>query len=228
VKASSVNGFDAFVASGMARGMMEHRYPVGIGKDFAGVVDAVGQDVDSFGVGDEVTGIMPPEIHVERGAYAEFIVVPAEGLVQPKPRSLSFEQAASVGLAALAAETAVAAANLSSGDVVLITGATGGVGSYAVQLVAGRGAHVIATGRPEDEDWMRSLGANEVIDYAGDVAAAVRAVRPEGIDALIDAVNRGDDHGTVAALVKDGGYVVSTTGSTDVEASAPAKSEERT
>jgi hypothetical protein len=53
-------------------------------------------------------------------------------------------------------------------------------------------------------------------------------VRPEGIDALIDAVNRGDDHGTVAALVKDGGYVVSTTGSTDVEASAPAKSEERT
>lgn len=146
-----------------------------------------------------------------------FIVVPAEGFIQPKPRSLSFEQAASVGLAALAAGTAVAAANLSSGDVVLITGATGGVGSYAVQLAAAQGAHVIATGRPEDEDWMRSLGASEVIDYAGDVAAAVRAVRPEGIDALIDAVNRGDDHGSVAALVKDGGYVVSTTGSADVE-----------
>jgi NADPH:quinone reductase-like Zn-dependent oxidoreductase len=217
VKASSVNGFDVFVASGMARGMMEHRYPVVLGKDFAGVVDAVGDGVDRFTVGDEVAGIMPPAMHVGDGAYAEFISVPAEGFIQPKPASLSFEQAASVGLAALAADVAITATNVSDGNVVLVTGATGGVGTYAVQLAAARGAHVIATGRPEDEEWIRSLGATEVLDYTGDVAAAVRAAHPEGIDALIDAVNRGDDHGAVAALVKEGGFVASTTGSADEE-----------
>lgn len=160
---------------------------------------------------------MPPAMHVGDGAYAEIIAVPAEGFIQPKPASLSFEQAASVGLAALAGDVAVAAANVSDGDVVLITGATGGVGTYAVQVAAARGARVIATGLPEDEDWIRSLGATEVVDYSEDVAEAVRATHPEGIDALIDAVNRGDDHGAVAALVKEGGFVVSTTGSADEE-----------
>jgi NADPH:quinone reductase-like Zn-dependent oxidoreductase len=217
VKASSVNGFDVFVASGMARAMMEHRYPVVIGKDFAGIVDALGEGVDRFAVGDDVMGITPPEMHVGRGAYAEYVAVPAQGFIERKPASLSFEQAASVGLAALTAEVALGAATVSEGDVVLITGATGGVGSYAVQVAAIRGARVIATGRPEDEEWVRSLGASEVIDYTGDVSAAVHASQPEGVDALIDAVNRGDEHGAVAALVKEGGYVVSTTGSADVD-----------
>jgi NADPH:quinone reductase len=215
VKASSVNGFDVFVASGMARGMMEHRYPVVVGKDFAGVVDAVGDGVERFSVGDEVTGIAPPEEHVGRGAYAEFIVVPATGFLEPKPSNLSFEQAASVGLAALTALVGVDAVGASDGKVVLVTGATGGVGSYAVQIAAARGATVIATSQPDDESWVRSLGASEAVDYRGDVAKAVRGSHPDGIDALIDAVNMGDAHNAVAGLVKDGGHVVSTTGSAD-------------
>jgi NADPH:quinone reductase-like Zn-dependent oxidoreductase len=215
VKASSVNGFDVFVASGMARGMMEHRYPVVVGKDFAGIVDAVGDGVERFSVGDEVAGIAPPEEHVGRGAYAEFIVVPATGFIEPKPSNLSFEQAASVGLAALTGLVAVDAVGASDGDVVLVTGATGGVGSYAVQIGAARGATVIATSLPDDESWIRSLGASEIVDYRGDVAKAVRASHPDGIDALIDAVNMGDAHNSVAGLVKGGGHVVSTTGSAD-------------
>ena len=71
--------------------------------------------------------------------------------------------------------------------------------------------------RPRSCVGIRSLGATEVVDYAGDIAAAVRASHPEGTDALIDAVNRGDDHGAVTTLVKDGGFVASTTGSADEE-----------
>jgi NADPH:quinone reductase-like Zn-dependent oxidoreductase len=92
------------------------------------------------------------------------------------------------------------------------------VGAYAVQIAAGRGATVIATSLPEDDAWVRSLGASEVVDYRDDVAAAVRASHPEGVDALVDAVNRGDAHGAVADLVKNGGHVVSTTGSADADA----------
>ena len=217
VKASSVNGFDVFVASGMARGMMEHHYPVVVGKDYAGVVDAAGEGVDRFAVGDEVAGIVPPEPHLGRGAYAEFVVVPAEGYVEPKPATLSFEQAASVGLAALTALVAVEAAGASDGSVVLVAGATGGVGVYAVQIAAAQGATVIATGRSEDEAWVRSLGADEVVDYTTDVVAQVRSAHPDGIDALIDAVNRGDAHGTLADLVREGGHVVSTTGAADTD-----------
>jgi NADPH:quinone reductase len=218
VKASSVNGMDVFVATGMAKGLMEHRYPVVVGRDYAGVVDAVGEGVERFGVGDEVTGIAPPEQHLGRGTYANYIVVPAEGFIEPKPSSLSFEQAASVGLAALTALVAVKAVDASAGKVVLVAGATGGVGSYAVQIAARRGATVIATTLPEDEEWIRSLGASEVVDYRSNVAETVRSSHPDGIDALIDAVNRGDAHGSLAELVKQGGYVASTTGSADAEA----------
>jgi NADPH:quinone reductase-like Zn-dependent oxidoreductase len=217
VKASSVNGMDVFVASGMAKGMMEHRYPVVVGKDFAGVVDAVGDGVGRFAVGDEVTGIAPPDPHLGRGTYADYVAVPADGYVEGKPSTLSFEQAASVGLAALTALVAVEAAEASAGRSVLVAGATGGVGVYAVQMAASSGASVIATSLPDDEAWVRSLGAGEVVDYRGDVTERVRASHPDGIDALIDAVNRGDAHGALAELVKTGGRVISTTGSADVE-----------
>jgi NADPH:quinone reductase-like Zn-dependent oxidoreductase len=220
VVASSVNGWDAFVASGMARASMEHRYPVVVGKDYAGVIESVGEGVTSFAVGDEVAGIVPPEPYLSRGSYAEYLVVPAGGYIERKPTNLDLEQAASVGLAALTALVAVDAIDPSEGDLALVVGATGGVGAYAVQLAAARGATVIATGLPEDEAWMRGLGAAEVVDYSGDVAAIVREQHPEGVDALIDAVHLGDGFGPIAELVKDGGKIATTVGAADVEALA--------
>src|SRR3954447_12512915 len=102
VHASSVNGYDASVASGMVRGFMEHRYPVVVGKDFSGVVHAVGEDVDALSVGDEVVGLTPPSQTVDAvGTYAEFVVVPATGYIAAKPAGLDHEHAASVGLAAM-------------------------------------------------------------------------------------------------------------------------------
>ncbi|MFB3739704.1 MAG: alcohol dehydrogenase catalytic domain-containing protein, partial [Candidatus Velamenicoccus archaeovorus] len=144
VLASSINGWDTTVMSGRARGSMEHRYPVIGGKDYAGVVDAVGDGVTGFAVGDEVAGITPPGQIVSIGSFAEAVVVPAEGFIEPKPTSLSFEQAASVGLAALTALVAVNAVALRQGQTLFVVGATGGVGTYAVQLASGRGATVVA------------------------------------------------------------------------------------
>jgi NADPH:quinone reductase-like Zn-dependent oxidoreductase len=212
VRAASVNGFDAFVASGMARGMMEHRYPVVIGKDYAGVIEAVGEGVTRFSVGDEVAGIVPPEPHLSRGSYAEFVAVLAEGYLEPKPADLDFEQAASVGLAALSALVSVDTIDPSDGDLVLVVGATGGVGAYAVQIAAARGATVVATGLAEDEDWIRELGASEVVDYSGDVPSAVRERHPGGVDAVIVAVHLGDAFGPTAELVKDGGKLATLVG----------------
>jgi NADPH2:quinone reductase len=174
--ASSVNGYDVFVAAGMARGMMEHRYPTIVGKDFAGTVDAVGEGVDGVGVDDEVVGITPPTAYVaSEGAYAQYISVPLSPFLQPKPAKLDMPSAASVGLAALTATVCVDRARASDGATALIVGATGGVGSYAVQLAAARGATVIATTLPEDDPWIRGLGATETVDYSGDVVGPVRS-----------------------------------------------------
>ena len=218
VRASSVNGFDVFVAKGMARGMMEHRYPVVIGKDHAGGIDALGEGVTGFAVGDEVTGIVPTEPHLWRGAYAEFVTVPLDGFIVHKPGNLDFERAACLGLAALTAFHCVETVEASEGDVELVVGATGGVGSYAVQLATARGAKVVASALPQDEAWIRGLGADEIVDYSGDVVAAMQGRYPEGVDGLIVAAHVGDGFGALTDLVKNGGRIASTVGGADVEA----------
>lgn len=216
VQASSVNGYDVFVASGMARGMMEHRYPVVVGKDFSGIVDAVGEGVDAFDVDDEVVGITPAGPALDAvGAYAEFVSVPATGYTLAKPSDLDHERAASVGLAALTAMVSVDAVSPAGGSTVLIVGATGGVGTYAVQLAAARGANVIATARPDDETWIRGLGASGTVDYGKDVAAQLREAYPDGVDALIIAVHVGDGFDGLTGLVRDGGAIATTVGGPD-------------
>jgi NADPH:quinone reductase-like Zn-dependent oxidoreductase len=221
VRASSVNGYDAFVASGMARQMMEHRYPVIVGKDFAGKIDAVGEGVDGFAVGDEVVGIQPPTEHVaSEGGFAEMLVVPVGPYLLPKPANLDMEHGASVGLAALTASVCVDQVGLSQGSTVLIVGATGGVGTYAVQLAKARGATVIATALPEDDTWIGDLGANETVDYSRDVTTQVRERHADGIDALIVAVQVGDGLGGLTDRVRGGGATVSTVGGLDEEALA--------
>jgi NADPH:quinone reductase len=216
VHASSVNGYDSFLASGMGRGMMEHRYPVVLGKDFSGVVDAVGEGVDAFSVGDEVVGITPASQTVDAtGAYADFVVVPATGYTAEKPTGLDHELAASVGLAALTGLVAVNAVSATEGSTVLIVGATGGVGTYTVQLASARGANVIASALPDDETWIRGLGATETVDYSKDVPAQVREAHADGIDSLIVAVHVGDGFEGLATLVRDGGAIATTVGGPD-------------
>jgi NADPH:quinone reductase-like Zn-dependent oxidoreductase len=221
VRAASVNGFDVFEANGYLIQMMEHVFPTVIGRDFAGVVEAVGDGRTDIAVGDEVLGFISgaPPLHL--GTYAELVGGP-DLIVALKPASLSFAVAAAIPLAGATALDAVDAIDPGPGDIVLIAGATGGVGSITVQLAAQRGATVIATAKAGDEDeFVRSLGASETVDYsAGDVAAQIRSRFPDGVRALIDTVNREDAFAAMTALVRAGGRVATTLGAADVDALA--------
>jgi NADPH:quinone reductase-like Zn-dependent oxidoreductase len=220
VSAASVNGFDVYEAEGGLIGSMPHDLPTVVGRDFAGVVDRVSGE-GPFAVGDEVLGFIPSTPPLHEGSYAEIVTSPALVLA-PKPDALSFEVAAAIPLAGSTALDAVNAVEPQFGQNVLVVGATGGVGSFAVQLASATGANVIATATPgEDDAYVRGLGASETIDYtAQDIAQAVRANHPDGVDAVIDMVNRGDAFAPIAALVSDGGRVASTVGGADVDALA--------
>jgi NADPH:quinone reductase-like Zn-dependent oxidoreductase len=222
VRAASVNGIDLFEANGYLVPMMPHDFPVVVGRDAAGVVDAVGPGRTDVAVGDEVIAFVPAMPPLRVGSWAEILAAGPEVALTPKPAGLSFEIAASIPLAGAAALDSVNAAAVSAGDTVLVIGATGGVGSIAVQLAAQRGATIIATARAgDDADFVRSLGASDTIDYSVvDVAAAVAARHPGGVDVLLDFVNRGDAFGPMASLVHDGGRIATTMGAADADALA--------
>ena len=140
----------------LAFGLRRPKFPVA-GRDVAGVVDRVGADVTSFAIGDEVIG-------TANGSYADFAVVPVTRLAR-KPVSLSFEEAAILPVSGATALQAVRRAGVEAGDRVLVIGASGGVGSYAVQVAAARGAEVTGVASGTKADLVRSLGATRVIDH---------------------------------------------------------------
>ncbi len=192
VRAASVNPVDYKIrrSGAWARVPM----PAILGYDAAGVVEAVGGGVTHVAVGDEV--FYSARIFGRQGTYAQYHVEDAD-IVAKKPGNLSFEQAASLPLAAITAyDTVVTFFGTKPGDTVLIQAGAGGVGAFAVQLAKAAGARVIATGRRENEGLIRSLGADEVIDY--------RTHRFE------DEVNRlTDGRGVDAAYDTVGGDIIS-------------------
>lgn len=140
----------------LAFGLRRPKLPV-VGRDVAGVVDRVGDGVTSFAIGDEVIGTAD-------GSYADFAVVPVARLAG-KPTSLSFEEAATLPISGGTALQAVRRAGVEAGDRVLVIGASGGVGSYAVQVAAALGAEVTGVASGAKADLVRSLGATDVIDH---------------------------------------------------------------
>src|SRR5215207_4506050 len=184
VHAASVNGIDLSIASGQLQGMLEYRFPVVLGKDFAGTVEAVGAGVTGFDAGERVFGIVSDPSPLSSRSFAEYLAVPAGPNLTRVPEGVDFAAAGVLGLTGAAALQAVDAVASAAGEVVLVSGATGGVGAYAVQLVAARSATVIATAAPGDEEnFVRDLGASHGVDYRGDVAEQVRAIRPGGVEA---------------------------------------------
>jgi NADPH:quinone reductase-like Zn-dependent oxidoreductase len=219
VKAAGLNPIDNVIAGGFMSGMVPHEYPVILGRDAAGVVEAVGAGVDHVKPGDEVFGhvlIAPP---IQAGTLAEYALLPAASVVL-KPAGLSFVEAAALPLSAAAASQAVDAVDPRPGQVVLINGASGGVGSYAIQLLAARGATVIATGT--DTERLTRLGAGLVIDHtAGPVADQVLAAYPDGVDALVNLFGTTNADVPLAA-VRKGGVVANLAMAPDADAAAEA------
>jgi NADPH:quinone reductase-like Zn-dependent oxidoreductase len=174
--------------------------------DVAGTVDALGDGVRDRQVGDRVIGFLP---FLLDGASAEFVIVPADALVAA-PTSIPLADAAALPLVGLTAWQALFDhADLRPGQRILIIGAGGAVGGYAVQLAKAAGAHVIATGSPRSRSRLAEQGAEEVIDHTtGEVADAVS----EPVDVLLNlAPISPQQFATLAGLVRDGGVVVSTT-----------------
>jgi NADPH:quinone reductase-like Zn-dependent oxidoreductase len=212
VTAASLNPYDAFVAMGAAKQYLPYEFPAVIGGDLAGTVEALGDGVDGFAVGDRVFGMMGMKGAVRDGSFAER-TTPQAGSIARTPERLSDVDASTIGVAGTTAVSAIEALEPLEGAHVLIVGATGGVGSFAIQMAALRGATVIATVRPGDERFVTDLGASETVDYTGDLIATIRERYPEGVDAVIDAVGAdADAFGQVTALVRKGGRAASTRG----------------
>jgi NADPH:quinone reductase len=211
VHASSINPVDGSIASGMlAQHGVEYAYPVTLGRDYAGVVEQVGSAV-SYQPGDEVFGfLLHANPSARDGAWTDLITVTEDLSIAKVPQGVDLATAGAAPLAGIAALLSVDAVELSEGDTVLIVGATGGVGSFAVQLAAKAGARVIAPALPEDEDYLRDLGVSDVIPRDGEVRAAVRSLTPDGVDALIDLVNYVP--GSYDTALKDGARAASPTG----------------
>ncbi|BAY66216.1 alcohol dehydrogenase zinc-binding domain-containing protein [Calothrix brevissima NIES-22] len=161
IHASSVNPVDWKIRKGMLRSLIWKKFPMILGFDLAGEVVEVGSAVTGFQPGDAIYG----STAVPGGAYAEFAAVPAS-IVAPKPTNLNYEQAAVVPLAALTALQALRdQGNIQSGQHVLINGAAGGVGIFAVQIAKALGTVVTGVCSTKNLDFVKSLGADRVIDY---------------------------------------------------------------
>jgi NADPH2:quinone reductase len=193
VRAAGVNPIDYKVYSGLF-GENPERLPIRLGFEAAGVIDAVGPDVDGLAVGDEVIG------HPIPGASAEQIVAPASSFVR-KPAGVGWEEAAGLLLVGATAVHALTVTDVKAGDTVLIHGA-GGVGLAAVQLAVARGARAIVTASASRHDDLRALGG-EPVAYGDGLLERVREMAPDGVDAAFDTVGSQEALDVSLALVAD-------------------------
>jgi NADPH2:quinone reductase len=220
VAAAALNPFDVSVTSGFMRDRMEHRMPLVPASDASGTIDAVGPGVADRAVGDEVFGTSGKPFLGE-GSLAELLVM-SSGTIASKPGAIDHPAAAAIPVAGATALTMVETARIDEGDVVVAVGATGGVGSFLVQLAARRGATVVAVCSSSNAAYARSLGAADVVDYgAGDVVGQIRSRYPGGISVVADMHRDGETVARLAELLPAGGRVVSAVGSADAETLGP-------
>lgn len=167
IKAAAVNPADLKVISGKDGGKFLHssKRPIQLGFDYAGVVEEIGAEVTDYHPGDEVYGFLPYSSKTVQGSFSEFISIP-ESFVAKKPATIGFPEAAAMATAGLTAYQAlVKIGKIAENQSVLINGASGGVGSMAVQIAVVMGAQVTATCGPHNMDFVASLGAERVVDY---------------------------------------------------------------
>jgi NADPH:quinone reductase-like Zn-dependent oxidoreductase len=216
VAAASINPFDNAVLKGYLKDRMEHRFPLIPCSDLAGTVDKLGAGVQGFAVGDSVFGVTGRMVLGE-GTLAE-LTTASTGTIAKRPGSLSEIEAAALPLAGVSALQSVEAVAPKPNDVVVIVGASGGIGSYAIQLAALSGARVIGVTSKGKTDYVKSLGANEVIDRtAGDLVEMLKAKHPNGVAAIIDTGSDAAGLARLSEAVRKGGTVTSMKGAAAIE-----------
>jgi NADPH:quinone reductase-like Zn-dependent oxidoreductase len=209
VEAASLNSADAKIAIGAMKDLLPVSHPFVPGADAAGRVASVGTGVSAYGVGDPVV----VRTGAAFGALAEYVVVPDGPAIARRPDGLDAVHAAALPTGALTAATMIDAARVRPGESVLVVGASGGVGTFAVQLAHQAGARVLATGRAGEAARLRELGADAVIEYQStDTAAAAHRLVPGGVDVVIDVATAGPALAGSAAAARPGGRLVSALG----------------
>jgi len=207
VSKATVNPTDAGVRAGLRSGGDR---PEGIadvpGMEVAGEVVEVGAGVEALAVGDRVMGIVVPS--GTHGAYRDEVVLPAASVV-PTPSGVSDAEAATVPMNGLTARLALDLLHLEPGQVLAVTGAAGALGGYVVQLAKADGLTVVADAAEEDEELVRSLGADVVVERGPGVAEAIRTHFPDGVAGLVDASVQ---EAEVVPAVEDGGGLVTVRG----------------
>jgi NADPH:quinone reductase-like Zn-dependent oxidoreductase len=200
VKSTAVNHIDLVKASGTVRQILPIDLPWIPGHEFSGVIEQIGSDVTVYAPGDAVFG-------TSEGAYAEHLAVEPAAIAR-KPSNLSFEEAASVPVAAQTAWQGIFThGHLEKGQTILIHGGAGAVGAYAVQLASHAGAIVITTASVGDEAYLNSIGASRVIDYR---KAQFEKVLRQKVDVVFDLVG-GDTQTRSFLVLKEGGHLVAAT-----------------
>ena len=212
VVAAAVNPIDWKIRQGHLKTMVPYVFPLTLGWDFSGVIEALGSEVSSLAVGDAV--FSRPDIRRD-GSYAEYVAVRAVEIAR-KPKTISHIEAASIPLVGITAwETIVSVGNLVAGQKALIYAASGGVGSLAVQIAKSRGAHVVATTSSANIELVRSLGADQVIDYRNQRFAD----NVKDVDVVVDTVG-GDVQASSWSVLRRGGILVSTVSVPSIERAA--------
>jgi NADPH2:quinone reductase len=222
IAAAAANPADLRSLSGVMGPLAPLTFPYVPGIDFAGEVVATGTGVTRFRSGDAVFGLgfpysaarlaagvgRPPPLST--GSMAEYAVVDDTAGVAAIPAGLDPVHAAALPVAGLTALSLLAAADVQPGETVLVVGASGGVGTAAVPLLAAAKAHVIATARPEDTRYVETLGATGTVGYPdGDPVDAVLRIFPDGVDALVNLALPGDRAAVAARVVRTGGRLLS-------------------
>ena len=205
VAATSFNPLDAKFRAGYLSAMFPLPLPHTPGLDVAGRVAALGEGVTRWQVGDPVFGFVPL---LSDGGAAEFVTLPQDALATP-PASIPLADAAAIPAVGLTAWQAVfEQAGIESGQRVLVNGAGGGVGGFALQLAKRAGGYVIATASPRSAEAVRAQGADEVVDYT---ATSLTEAVTEPVDAVINTVAVSEaDIAALTGLIRDGGVIVST------------------
>jgi NADPH:quinone reductase-like Zn-dependent oxidoreductase len=231
VKAAGVNPVDYKIRNGWIQGWPQS-FPIIPGWDVAGVVKQTGSKVTKFNVGDEVYSYARPawDMDVEdsrsekirdNGTYAQFIAV-KEWKLAHKPKNVSFEVAASIPLAGLTSWQAIFDhAGLKAGQTLLVLNASGGCGSFAVQFAKAKGARVIGTASARNVEYVKSLGADHVIDYTKEDITKAALAFSSVIDVVYDCIGEESTKAGLAALKKDG--VIVSIANWDVEELAAAE-----
>lgn len=194
VEAAGVGNWDALFREGESK---LEPLPIILGSDISGTVEALGAEVSGFKPGDEVYGSTNPEFSGRQAEYA----VPLAGMIAPKPKTLNFIEAASVPVVAVTAwQMLFEYGKAVAGQTVLIHGAAGSVGAYAVQLAREAGLHIVATAGTADLDYVRGLGAEKVFDYRKEHFEESLS----GVDVVLDTIGGATQEKSLRVLKPDG------------------------